>query len=192
MPGFMLPRAATFDAPTQSRDNNNRSRIVEVLRREGSECVSQIARSLGLSRTTVEHHIRVLRRLGVVKRLETSHWRAPLYVLRIGQGISVGPFAEPALASIVGNSQPRRATAKMLLQSHMVHVEDLRLHLQQEGLELSRTAVLYHLSALHAAGFVQRSRFRGRVFYAWSRTIQLRGQPDANGALPSPTMVIPC
>jgi DNA-binding transcriptional ArsR family regulator len=150
-------------------NDGTRARILDLLAREGSESKAGIARCLGLARSTVGHHLRILERSGLVRQLtaEGSRGGTVLFMFT-ARSKRQGPFSDEKLALLAKGSGTRRSLVKVLMDGGPKHAGALAIALRIEGRPVSRQSILYHLRALEQAGMVRRARQDLRVFFSWA------------------------
>jgi predicted ArsR family transcriptional regulator len=149
--------------------NENRGRILELLRRQGSETAPGLARRLGLARATVNHHLRVLQRSGAVRRSSAGSGKgvAALFVAAEPAPAECRPFAHPRLAGLIGASGSRKAIVQVLLSRPGASLAEVAERLRLEGRPLSRPTVHHHLALLVGVGLVDRVEAAGGVRFLW-------------------------
>lgn len=149
--------------------NENRDRILDLLRHQGSDTAPGLGRRLGLARATVNHHLRVLQRLGAVRRSSTGTGKgvAALFVATSPAPAECRPFAHPRLAGLIGASGSRKAIVQVLLSTHGASLAEVAERLRREGRPLSRPTVHHHLALLVGVGLVDRVQVAGGVRFLW-------------------------
>jgi predicted ArsR family transcriptional regulator len=164
--------------------NENRERILELLRRQGSETAPGLGRRLGLARATVNHHLRVLQRSGAVRRSSTASGKgvAALFVATDPAPAECRPFAHPRLAGLIGASGSRKAIVQVLLSSPGASLAEVAERLRRDGRPLSRPTVHHHLALLVGVGLVDRVEVPGGVRFLWRAAAWRRSDALASPA----------
>lgn len=137
-------------------ENDRRRKVLKTVAANPGWGRMEIARSLGLARTTVIHHLRVLKRASLIE--ESRIAKAPGYFLNSGSyAFATESQAGPPLdvqQAFVLLAQPTRRTIASLASQAAVSLEDLARRWPADRPSMQNLS--YHCRILWKAGLLQR------------------------------------
>ncbi|HWH08977.1 MAG TPA: helix-turn-helix domain-containing protein, partial [Candidatus Thermoplasmatota archaeon] len=148
--------------PNRVLAHPNRARLLGLVQARPGSSVADLARATGLARVVVQHHLRILLRHGLLRRVRTGNAQAHYPAAE-------APRADEAQAfALLADATRRRLAARLAREASPLTQSEVAARVG-----VSRRLANHHLLRLEEAGLVRREAGRPRRYAPTSRLAAL-------------------